>query len=671
MKCRNCGAFNEDYMEYCENCASPLIPEESAPVFEEDTAPAPAAAPAPEPGAPSMGEGGPQTSWGFVQSPRWIQPEFDANTISEEDIPATFQPQLSYGAFAAPDAARTQAQDAPFAPQQDVYAAPAYAQPQQGYSPAPMQDAAPQSPYADGYGAESRQSAYSAAPYGAQPYGAPSYGQEQGYAYPASSAPYAAAPAFGAQPYGAAAPAEAQPFRGGMKYGEGADDGYFGPEPSGRDARKRSGAKKPRKAKAAPAGKRDIKSLLFWIAAGVLVVLIIVFSIIFFTKRAGDDEPSSPGESAAQNEEREPNSSSNKPAFLGGIFSKNPITKPAVIEEGLTTSGDPAYIITIYAKNNSTVRFTAGELVKENPVEDGSLKLRAPRELWIPEGPVEEASIEVYPDIVVISKDGEEYPVEFDAPIVIDLPTIELSLSDPTTATVTTADGNVSVAGIVGDTTAEVFVNDTQLYLDESGNFAGTYTVPGYGTHEVRVEARKSGCQIARQSFSVEYPDPAGASAPAVIEGMGGGTATPATPAGAVPSNASSVAYVTTDDLNVRDQAAQSGNILGKLPLCTKVYIVMEDAGNGWAKILYNNAEAYASKQYLNIVATAADYRTTTATVKTDDLNLRSASSTSGESLAKLANGTTLNYIKDAGSDWSMVEYNGLIGFVATQYISR
>ena len=37
MKCKVCGAYNEDYLEYCENCAAPLTPDEPEPAPAEDS----------------------------------------------------------------------------------------------------------------------------------------------------------------------------------------------------------------------------------------------------------------------------------------------------------------------------------------------------------------------------------------------------------------------------------------------------------------------------------------------------------------------------------------------------------------------------------------------------------------------------------------------------------
>lgn len=63
MKCERCGFDNPDYLEYCQNCSAPLT-------------------------SKSEGKQGP--SWGFVKAPTWADPEFSADTVSEDDVPADF-----------------------------------------------------------------------------------------------------------------------------------------------------------------------------------------------------------------------------------------------------------------------------------------------------------------------------------------------------------------------------------------------------------------------------------------------------------------------------------------------------------------------------------------------------------------------------------------------------
>ena len=83
MKCKVCGAINEDYLEYCENCAAPLKESQAAA------------------DAPTSGGAREQRSWDFVASPDWSKPEFSANTVSETDIPEGFTPQSFRSRFSA------------------------------------------------------------------------------------------------------------------------------------------------------------------------------------------------------------------------------------------------------------------------------------------------------------------------------------------------------------------------------------------------------------------------------------------------------------------------------------------------------------------------------------------------------------------------------------------
>ncbi len=61
MKCSKCGYDNPDYAEYCSNCGEPVEAKSRA--------------------------GSAEPSWGFVKAPRWPEPDFSAETVSEADIP--------------------------------------------------------------------------------------------------------------------------------------------------------------------------------------------------------------------------------------------------------------------------------------------------------------------------------------------------------------------------------------------------------------------------------------------------------------------------------------------------------------------------------------------------------------------------------------------------------
>ena len=65
MICRQCGAHNEDYLEYCENCAALLVadpPEQEPPVKNSR-----------EPRRYVSDDEA--SSWGFVRGPEWPKRE--------------------------------------------------------------------------------------------------------------------------------------------------------------------------------------------------------------------------------------------------------------------------------------------------------------------------------------------------------------------------------------------------------------------------------------------------------------------------------------------------------------------------------------------------------------------------------------------------------------------
>ena len=355
----------------------------------------------------------------------------------------------------------------------------------------------------------------------------------------------------------------------------------------------------------------------------------------------------------------------------GGIGSgKSSVTGEAKIEETTTASGDKAYNITVYAKKKSIVRFEGGSIVKEEPISGKSVTFGIPEQLWIPSEPVDpdeltaDGYLAVTPNITVINKKGESEPVTFANPILISIPTIDMTVTSPNTENFSVSSPIVEVAGVVQDTTAGIYVNDEAVPVDETGSFTYTYTIIEAGTTTLNVEARKNGYAINRKTFTVDYNTAGGGTtAP-----TGGGTTAATTPAKV--GDAKSIYYANTDGINVRANAVDTSDVLGQLGGGDKVYVISADS-NGWYKIAYNNTTAYVSGKYLTKVSDIASYTTTSATVNTDGLNARLSPSTSGTAMMQLANGTAVAFVKDMGSGWSMIEYNGKILFVSQQYITK
>lgn len=140
---------------------------------------------------------------------------------------------------------------------------------------------------------------------------------------------------------------------------------------------------------------------------------------------------------------------------------------------------------------------------------------------------------------------------------------------------------------------------------------------------------------------------------------------------GEAPAGTVAVSYVSADEVNVREAPSSEGEVLGKMPLNTIVYVTNKDAGNDWAEISYNGKKAYIAAYYLKSLAEGTEVKPVCkGEVNGTDINLRSEGTTDSQVLGKVSRGTTLDVLKkDAGSEWSMVMQNGRVAFIATRYL--
>lgn len=436
MVCKACGAVNPDGTKYCKICASPF--DSDAPeVYQSPKYVTPPATE--EPAQPG------KDGWGFVRAPRWPKPEFDAGSITEEDLSAFEQEQAS-----------------PEAQQQDYT----------GYAPRHFIPSVGENDTASPVGhAPSRFSTAAGRP-------AEYRNNADDYDYTGETIPPPRATVYSMNDeegdYSPVAPrlnTAPIPYRTREQAAKTPDYGFTDHRTKKSHSRHRTVGVHSRS---------NMKNTLFWVAAGFLAVVVVVLLLSLFTRNSGGIG-----------------------AFISGIFSSSPITRDAVVEASKTDDGQPAYAITIYARNGSTVRFTAGTTQKDFPVTNGKIGVRIAEAMWIPQEPVDSSPVQVTPDFKVISEDGTTTQVEMD-PIPITVPSLTMTITSPQSANVTTDSGKIQVTGTLSDPGAMAYINDQECTVDADGNFNGTYSLTQTGVQTVSIEGRKAGFVTAKSTLTVD-----------------------------------------------------------------------------------------------------------------------------------------------------------------------
>ena len=157
--------------------------------------------------------------------------------------------------------------------------------------------------------------------------------------------------------------------------------------------------------------------------------------------------------------------------LVSNYFGTNPITAPATITEVTTEDGEPALLITVYAKKGYIVLFEEGSARKEAVVEGHSVSFRVPQSLWIPQDASETDVIEIKPTVFVkdlntnVITQAEFTPCD-SYTFCYGYYTLPETLTFVTSST-------VEIAGYVSDPTASVFMGNTQLQTDANGYFRG------------------------------------------------------------------------------------------------------------------------------------------------------------------------------------------------------
>lgn len=133
--------------------------------------------------------------------------------------------------------------------------------------------------------------------------------------------------------------------------------------------------------------------------------------------------------------------------------------------------------------------------------------------------------------------------------------------------------------------------------------------------------------------------------------------------------------------ISLRKSPSTSATRLKEIPLGAACSFI-EEASNGFYKVIYNGTTGYALAQYLttdkSAIATSSAPSTqsensqgTLWVVNCDEwISLRSSASTSASRLAKIPLGASCEYLGSASNGFYKVRYNGTTGYALSQYLS-
>lgn len=131
----------------------------------------------------------------------------------------------------------------------------------------------------------------------------------------------------------------------------------------------------------------------------------------------------------------------------------------------------------------------------------------------------------------------------------------------------------------------------------------------------------------------------------------------------------------TTETINVRSSDSETADKLGKIQRGTTIDVI-EIRVNGWSKIYYNGKEAYVKNDYLEVIAPPEEAGTgenvSNGKVKANTtVNVRAAADIESTRIGQVIQGTVLDWIADVDGGFSKVIYEGKVGYIKSEYLTK
>lgn len=447
MKCTNCGFDNPDYLEYCRNCSAQL------PKADGEQA---------------------KPTWGFVKAPQWAEPDFSADSVSEDDVPADFVSEIDTGRLAREAAERRAAAEEAAKKAKRAAEAAAAAQAAENARAAERKAyeerrAAERRAAEDARAAERRaeeerlMAERRAAERRAQTRKPAAYDYEdEEIEDEEEENPRGLSPLFGN-----IFKRKDKPSR---KYDDEYDDEDEDEEEEERYTVRRTSGRGGKKS----GGGFNLQTAIKIAAIVALLAILAVagYLIVSRIQSCAADNASPTG------------------------TAKAPVITPNVKEPG-------TYLVTVYAKNGKVLVYETSDGTKQEATVkyDDTLTFKVHEISLMPTEPLDGSVCQATPKVYIKNDDGSLTPIENMPAVTLNVPAITVTYDCPDS--IVSEDGKVNVSGHIDYIGTDLTVDGEKVAINQDGSFAHEVVYEDTGDYSIDIEGRLGGYQIYRHRLNV------------------------------------------------------------------------------------------------------------------------------------------------------------------------
>ncbi len=222
-------------------------------------------------------------------------------------------------------------------------------------------------------------------------------------------------------------------------------------------------------------------TILFWGLIGLLLALIVVFGLYIAKKNFdGDVGKMFASIGTIFNKGGSDDVNANDPSSTADAGSQ--MYTATITESTDPTTNEVSYLLDIAAPTGSVIRVITDATLTTDTATVASndhIIINIPRDVFMPNAPVDSETLTLKPNIQAISPDGQTMQITIPE-ITVTVPSLSMTVTEPLSDTVNATYDNspIAIMGQVNDYDSEiaVFVNDEQVYVDSTGFFTASYT---------------------------------------------------------------------------------------------------------------------------------------------------------------------------------------------------